>query len=138
MKKITLLTLVSALLVACSSTQTKTAKSSCAIQGKDCWEIAQLLNQTKEIALDTVENQGEDVWTHPVKYENASLAALNLEVTHHMMYRDGGSTVDILNDKVSFFTNRRLGKNPQRGYVTVTFKETGKKFVFDEKGKLVK
>lgn len=138
MKKITLFVLAGVLLAACSSAQQKTAENNCTIQGKDCWEIAQLLSQTKEVALDTVENQGEDVWAHPVKYENPSLAAMNLEVTHHMMYRDGGSTVDILNDKVSFFTNRRLGKNPKLGYVTVTFKETGKKFVFDEKGKLVK
>ena len=137
MKKITLFVFAGILLTACSSTQQKTTEN-CTIQGRDCWEIAQLLSKTEEIALDTVENQGENVWTHPVKYENPDLEAMNLQVTHHMMYRDGGSTIDVLNDKVSFFTNRRLGPNPQRGYVTVTFKESGKKFLFDEKGKLVK
>lgn len=137
MKKITLFILAGILVSACASAQHQTAGNDCTIQGKTCLEIAQLLSKTEEIALDTVENQGEDV-SHPVKYNNPDLAAMNLEVTHHMMYRDGGSTIDVLNDNISFFTNRRLGPNPQRGYLTVTFKESGKKFIFDEKGKLVK
>lgn len=138
MKKIALLFVAFALVGCASATSKKETTSACKVKGHDCWQIAQLLSKTNEIQLEGTEEQGENIWKHPVRYENSDLSAMDITVTQHIMYRDGGSTVDILDDQVAFFTNRRLGRNPQLGYVTVTFKETGEKFVFNEKGKLVK
>lgn len=138
MKKLTLI-FVGVVLVGCASTTSKQeTASACQVKGHDCWQIAQLLDKTQEITLDTKTQQGENTWQNNVKYENPDLAAKGLTVTHHVMYRDGGSTLYVLDDQVAFFTNRRLGPNPQLGYTTVTFKDNGQKFVFDTKGKAVK
>ena len=136
MKKIALLIIASGLLAACSTGQQKNTNNNCRIEGNDCWKIVQLLEKTKEVSLNTTVEKGENVWENPVKYENPDLASLGLEVSQCTTYRDGGSTVYILNDNVAIFTNRRLGKNPQYGYTTVTFKENTSKFVFDQKGNL--
>lgn len=138
MKKIFLLFVAVALVGCASTTSKKQTSSACKVKGHDCWQVAQLLDKTQEITLDTKTQQGEGTWKNNVKYENPDLAAKGITVTQYVVYRDGGSTVHILDEEVAIFTNRRLGKNPQRGYVTVTFKETGEKFLFNEKGKPVK
>ena len=126
-------------MIGCASTGTKTATTpACSVSGYDCWQVAQLLDKTQEITLSTKAPQGEDSWQNNIKYENPELAAKGLTVTHHIMYRDGGSTLYVLNDQVAFFTNRRLGPNKELGYTTVTFKDNGQKFVFDTKGKQVR
>jgi hypothetical protein len=138
MKKLTLI-FVAAALVGCASTTAKQEPAStCQVKGHDCWQVAQLLDKTQQTVLDTKQPQGEGTWQNNVKYENPDLAAKGITVTQYIVYRDGGSTVYILDEEVAFFTNRRLGKNPQQGYVTVTFKESGEKFLFNEKGKLIK
>ena len=138
MKKLTLLFVAVALVGCATSTSKKETASACKVKGHDCWQIAQLVRNTNEVQLNKKEEQGENTQRNLVKYENPELAAKGLNVTHHVMYRDGGSTVTVIDEEVAFFVNRRLGPNPQYGYVTVTFKETGEKFVFNEKGKLVK
>lgn len=138
MKKLTLLFVAVALVGCATATSKKETSSVCKVKGHDCWQVAQLLDKTQEIVLDTKQPQGENSWQNNVKYNNPDLAAKDITVTQYIMYRDGGSTVYVLDEQVAFFTNRRLGPNPQYGYVTVTFKETGEKFVFNKEGKLVK
>jgi len=138
MKKLFLLLTVAAL-AGCASTAAKNqAPGICTINGNDCWQVAQLLNKTKEIKLETKQPKGEGAWENNVKYENPDLAARGLTVTQHTRYRDGGSTIYVINDQAAFFTNRRIGANKELGYTTVTFKDTDQKFVFDTKGKRVR
>lgn len=133
MKKIALLVVGVGLLAACSATQKEDKANVCKIEGKDCWKVAQLVNKTKEVYSDT---ETDNIWQNNIKYENPDLEAMGLKVTFHTMYRDGGTTNTIINDNVSIKVNRRLGPNPEYGYTTIKFKESGKQFVFDPQGKL--
>jgi len=135
MKKLLTLTLSVVLLGGCSVFQKKADDSTvCKIGTKDCREIAKLLPKTKDVPASP-ELASELWWNIPggVKYENEDLAKLGLTVTSYIMYRDGGSTVYVLNDEVAFSTNRRLGENPDYGVTTVRFKD-GKTFKFDAEG----
>ncbi len=132
MKKITLFVVGIGFLAACASTQPRDKGNVCQIEGKDCWKVVQLVGKTKEIPLENNDN----IWQNAVKYENPDLEKMGLTVTQHIMYRDGGTTNTIINDNVAIRTNRRLGENPEYGYTTIIFKESGKKFVFDPQGKL--
>ena len=131
MKKLALLVVGLGFLAACASTP-KNNGSACKIEGNDCWKVVQLVGKTKEVRLENNDN----IWQNEVKYENPDLEKMGLTVTQHIMYRDGGTTNTIINDKVAIRTNRRLGENPEYGYTTITFKEGGKKFVFDPQGNL--
>jgi hypothetical protein len=140
MKKLFLFTLSVCVLAGCSLFQKQNAAADmCKINKKDCWEIAQLLPKTKDVPAHP-ETASEELWWNipgGTKYENADLAKVGLTVTHYIMYRDGGSTVYVLNDEVSFSTNRRLGENPDYGVTTVRFKD-GRTFKYDADGNLMK
>ena len=133
MKKLALLILGVGFLAACAGTQTKNAGNVCKIEGNDCWKVAQLVNKTKEVYSDT---ETDNIWQNNIKYENPDLEAMGLKVTQHIMYRDGGTTNTIINNNVAITINRRLGPNPDYGYTTIKFKESGKQFIFDPQGKL--
>lgn len=140
MKKLFVLTASVCLLAGCALFQKQTNPAEvCQINKKDCWKVAQLLGQTKEVPADPNTASQEAWWNMPngVKYENEALTKMGLTVTRYMMYRDGGSTLYVLNDEVSFATNRRLGENPEYGVTTVKFKD-GRTFKYDADGKLIK
>ncbi len=131
MKKILLFVIGLALFSAC-----KNAEKVCKIEGHDCWDIVKLANNKQ--------------------YKD--LEAMGLKVSDSSYFKDGGSTITVLNDKVSIFTDYsissdffKIGKitledgstlmiptpyNSELGYVTVTFKKDGREFIFDPQGNL--
>lgn len=139
MKKLFALTASVCLLAGCALFQKQTDNTQvCKINKKDCWKVAKLLANTKEVPTNP-ETASEELWWNipgGKKYENADLAKMGLTVTHYIMYRDGGSTIYVLNDEVSFATNRRLGENPEYGITTVRFKD-GQTFKYDKDGNLM-
>ena len=126
MKKILLFVIGLALFTAC-----KNDDKVCKIEGHDCWNIVKLANNKQ--------------------YKD--LEAMGLKVSDSSYFKDGGSTIITLNDKVNIFTNHsfKIGKitledgstlmiptpyNSELGYVTVTFKKDGREFIFDPQGNL--
>lgn len=104
----------------------------CKINGHDCWEVVQKLGKTKEIHTENLDKN--DIWApDEVAYENPELAAWDIKVTFYTMYRDGGSTNYILDEKISIHTNHALGAKERDGEVTVQFKD-GRKFAYNPDG----
>lgn len=109
--------------------------SDCKINNHACWDVVKKLGSTKEIRTENPDK--DSIWAPDIiTYENPDLAAWGIKVTFYTMYRDGGSTDYILDDKVSIHTNRSLGMThtPAYGMVTIKFKESGEKFIYDAQG----
>lgn len=107
----------------------------CEINGHNCWEVVQKLDKTKEIRTPNPDK--DNIWAPDiVTYENPDLQAWGLTVTQYVMFRDGGSTVYVLNKNISIHTNRSIGMQGTLSYGTTTieFKDTGKKFMYDSMG----
>ena len=110
----------------------------CKINGHDCWAVVQKLGKTKEIRTENPDK--DNIWaTDIITYENEDLKDWGITVTHYTMFRDGGSTIHVLNDNVSIRVNRLIGLQgtPAYGQTTIKFKETGKKFIYDFTGELI-
>ena len=115
----------------------KAEKQECKINGHDCWAVVQKLGQTKEIRTENPDKN--NIWAPDIiTYENKDLKDWGLKVTFYTMYRDGGSTLYVLNENIAMRTNRSIGMQgpPAYGQTTIKFKETGKQFVYDSTGKL--
>ena len=113
-------------------------KTDCKINGYDCWTVVQKLGKTKEIRTENPDKN--NIWAPDiVTYENPELKSWGLTVTYYTMFRDGGSTIYVLNENVSIHTNRSIGMQgtPAYGETTVKFKETGDKFIYDFMGKVI-
>lgn len=113
-------------------------KQDCKINGHDCWVVVQKLGKTKEIRTENPDKN--NIWAPDiVTYENPDLKKWGITVTQYTMFRDGGSTIHVLNENVSIRVNRSLGMQgtPAYGQTTVKFKETGKQFIYNFTGKLV-
>ena len=134
MKKLVLACLSLFLLAACSP-QVQQDFPPCTINGHDCWEVVQLLKQTKVISTPAPDVPGEP-WPHYTKtYENSALQAWGITVTEYDMFKDGGSTIHVLNDMVSIRTNRKIGSpRAEMGAVTLKFKD-GSQFKYNRSGK---
>lgn len=138
MKKLLFVLLVFAL-AGCATANHK-KNDVCKIKGQDCWQIVQMLDDTQEVpANDEVAKQ--DWWNIPggTKYLNAGLKDLGLTITQHIMFRDGGSTIDIIEgDEVPVSIRRYiiLG-TPDYDGALVQFKD-GPAFTYDKDGNLVK
>ena len=108
----------------------------CTINGQDCWEVVQLLENTKRIPIEPSE-AGQTDQRHPTAmYKNPDLTALGIKVVAGNLIEDGGSTAYMLEGGVHVHTNRSMGKNPRYGFVTILF-ANGPKYVFNSSGKLV-
>ena len=128
-------------LVACSGKEEQTAKvpnaqANCTINGHTCWEVIQLLGQTKIIQNQDTTEHPQEPWTHYIyTYENPALQDWGINVTNYDMYKDGGSTIHTLNNDVTIYTNRQIGSpRSAMGEVTVTFKDNTQ-YKFDRNGK---
>ena len=116
----------------------KEVAQDCKINGHDCWAVVQKLGKTKEIRTENPDK--DNIWAPDIiTYENKDLKDWGITVTQYIMFRDGGSTLYVLNENVSIRVNRSLGmKNtPAYGQTTIKFKETGKQFIYDFMGKLI-
>ena len=117
--------------------QEKANKQECEINGHDCWAVVQKLGTTKEIRTENPDKN--NLWAPDIiTYENKDLQNWGLKVTFYTMYRDGGSTLYVLNENIAIRTNRSIGMQgtPAYGQTTVKFKETSKQFIYDSTGKL--
>lgn len=121
----------------------------CQINEHDCWEVVQLLKQTKTIQTPDPTEHPKEPWPHFIyTYENPALQDWGITVTNYDMYKDGGSTYHILNNEVFIYTNRKIGSPRARmGAVTVRFKKdpksndpdfNGPMFQYTPQGHLVK
>jgi len=109
----------------------------CKINGHDCWAVVQKLGKTQEIRAENTDKN--NIWVPDIiTYENQDLKDWGLKVTFYTMYRDGGSTLYVLNENIAVRTNRSIGMQGTSAYgqTTVKFKETGKQFIYDSTGKL--
>ncbi len=116
----------------------KEVNKDCKINGHDCWAVVQKLGKTKEIRTENPDK--DNIWAPDIiTYENPDLKEWGIIVTQYTMFRDGGSTIHILNDNVSIRVNRSIGMQgtPAYGETTVKFKETGDKFIYDFMGKVI-
>ena len=110
----------------------------CKINGHDCWAVVQKLGKTKEICTENPDK--DNIWAPDIiTYENPDLKEWGITVTQYTMFRDGGSTIHVLNDNVSIHVNRSIGMQgtPAYGQTTIKFKETGKQFIYDSTGELI-
>ena len=110
----------------------------CKINGHDCWAVVQKLGKTKEIRTENPDK--DNIWVADiVTYENPDLKKWGITVTQYTMFRDGGSTIHVLNDNVSVRVNRSIGMQgtPAYGQTTIKFKETGKQFIYAFTGDLL-
>ena len=110
----------------------------CKINGHDCWTVVQKLGKTKEIRTENPDK--DNIWVADiVTYENPDLKDWGITVTYYTMFRDGGSTLYVLNDNISIRTNRSIGMQgtPAYGQTTIKFKETGKQFIYAFTGDLI-
>lgn len=105
--------------------------AACQINGHTCWEVIGLLDQTETISTPAPDIPGEP-WKHfSYTYKNSALQAWGITVTQYDMFRDGGSTIHVLNDNVTIYTNRNLGSpREEMGAVTLEFKD-GTKFKYN-------
>ena len=121
-----------------TSTPKEEVNKDCKINGHDCWIVVQKLSKTKEIRTENPDKN--NIWAPDiVTYENPDLKKWGITVTQYTMFRDGGSTIHVLNDNVSIRVNRSLGMQgtPAYGQTTVKFKDTGKQFIYDFTGKVI-
>lgn len=110
----------------------------CKINGHACWDVVQKLAKTKEIRTENPDK--DNIWAPDIiTYENPDLKKWGITVTQYTMFRDGGSTIHVLNDNISIRINRSLGLKgtPSYGLTTIKFKETGKQFIYDFMGEFV-
>jgi len=135
MKKMILVLVGIGFLVACSgkeSPQKETSatpvQSACQINGHDCWDVVQLVKQTKTIQTEDTTPHPHEPWPHyTYTYENPALQNWGITVTDYDMFKDGGSTIYILNDSIAVHTNRKIGSpRAQMGAVTVRFRNNPK------------
>lgn len=116
----------------------KEVNQGCKINGYDCWAVVQKLGKTKEIRTENPDK--DNIWASDIiTYENKDLKALGVIVTNYTMFRDGGSTIYVLNDNISIHTNRSLGMKgtPNYGLTTIKFKDTGKQFIYNFMGEFI-
>lgn len=121
-----------------ATTHKEEVDKDCKINGHDCWAVVQKLGKTKEIRTENPDK--DNIWVADiVTYENPDLKKWGITVTQYTMFRDGGSTIHVLNDNVSVRVNRSIGMQgtPAYGQTTIKFKETGKQFIYDSTGELV-
>jgi len=138
MKKLFLFLFVFAV-CACATAKPKEVETSCTIKGVDCWQIVQMLDNTQEAPAND-EVAKTDWWNIPngTKYINADLKALGLEITHHIMYRNGSFTDVIEGEGVEVGIKRDVAiGTADYDTTTVKFKD-GPTFNYDKDGNLVK
>lgn len=157
MKKLILLLLSLSFLFACSGKEEPTRpavanspEAFCTINGHDCWEVVQLLKQTKIIQNEDPADHPQEPWPHYIyTYENPALQNWGITIDKYDMFKDGGSTIYILNGgSIAVRTNRKIGSpRAQMGAVTVRFKKDpqstnpefdGPAFQYTPQGNLVK
>ena len=113
----------------------KEVKQECKIKGHDCWAVVQKLGKTKEVRTENPDK--DNIWASDIiTYENNDLKKWGITVTSYTMFRDGGSTIYVLNENISIRTNRSLGMRgtPEYGMTTIKFKETGDYFIYNFMG----
>lgn len=155
MKNLVLACVSIILLAACSSkeqplSQTQQDLPPCTINGHGCWEVVQLLKQTKIIQNEDPADHPQEPWPHYIyTYENPALQNWGITIDKYDMFKDGGSTIYILNGgSIAVRTNRKIGSpRAQMGAVTVRFKKDpqstnpefdGPAFQYTPQGNLVK
>lgn len=138
MKKLSLLLFVFAV-CACATAKPKEVENSCKVKGVDCWKIVQMLDNTQETPANE-EVAKTDWWNVPggTKYINKDLEDLGLQITYHIMYRNGTS-IDVLEgDSVPVSVKRNIALGTaDYDSVTVQFKD-GPVFNYDKDGNLLK
>lgn len=138
MKKLFLFLFVFAV-CACATAKPKEAETSCTIKGVDCWQIVQMLDNTREAPAND-EVAKTDWWNIPggTKYLNADLDNLGLSITNHIMYRNGSFTDVIEGEGVGVGIKRDVAiGTSDYDTTTVKFKD-GPTFNYDKEGNLVK
>lgn len=157
MEKLALLFISAVLLCACSSKeqpqveqQAQNDSLPCTINAHNCWEVIQALKETKIIKKEDPTEYPQEPWPHHIyTYENPTLQNWGIIIDKYDMFRDGGSTIYILNDSsIAIHTNRKIGSaREQIGAVTVRFKKDpksanpefdGPQFSYSPNGKRVK
>ena len=108
----------------------------CTMAGRPCWEIIRLtFNETQTLEPTEEIKRTTKNWQDKIEYKNNSLETLGLSVIRHEYYRDGGSERYILSNGAHLFMDGKID-SPNRWQTTLSFPD-GKKFVFNEQGKLV-
>ncbi len=100
----------------------------CTINGQDCWEVVQLLGQTK--VINATAEKGQSAEFH--RYENAGLKELNLSITSLDKSANNGNDSYALSNGI-FISIRRNGDKIE--FATVSF-PTLEVFVLDNTGKV--
>ncbi len=155
MKKLILAVISMGFLFACSGKEEPTVAATqetfppCFINGHDCWEVVQLLKQTKTIQNQDPTEYPQQPWPHFIyTYENPALQAWGITITKYDIFRDGGSTVYLLNDgSIAVGTSRKITlPRGEMGAVTIRFKSDpesanpefdGPSFKYNSQGKRV-
>lgn len=101
----------------------------CSISGQDCWLIIQNIKHTDRLCP-----QGQE--EKECSYQNTALKAYGLSVTHHEIFKDGGSERYTLSNGVNIFKNFRIGSQ-ENGYTTVSWPNK-RSVTFDRSGHAIK